>query len=133
MEPMYSNFSWESSEPVGFFIALTNFRSLFTRILPEGTSGIYCVVTATNKRNGKKGRWQRHDDTTSCSGSMTFRLDGPEASFLGYDDLHTGYDDYEQVFAIELYESTTDELCVHDLHIYPSHAFHESYQTNGPA
>jgi hypothetical protein len=115
MEPMYSNFAWENSEPVGFLVALTSFRNLFTRLLPEGTNGIYCVVT------------------DSCGGTMTFRLDGPEATFLGYNDLHIGYEEYEQTFPIEFYESMTEELCAHELHIYPSELFVQKYQTNSPA
>lgn len=71
--------------------------------------------------------------TDSCGNSMTFRLDGPETTFLGYDDLHEGYDEYEQVIQLELYENVTEELCVHDLHIYPSVTFEKTYQTNSPA
>lgn len=115
MEPMWSDFDWKNSEPVGFLIALTSFRNLFTRLLPRRTKGIYCVLKDT------------------CDGAMTFRLDGPEATFLGYEDLHQGYDEYEHVLPIELYDSLAEELCVHDLHIYPSDAFVQTYQTNSPA
>lgn len=116
MEPMYSDFDWQNSEPVGFFIALTSFRNLFSKLLPEGTNGIYCFI----------------EDSCGSTG-MTFRLDGPEVTFLGYGDFHNGYDEYEQVVQMELYETVTEELCVHQLHIYPSDAFVQSYSTNSPA
>lgn len=114
MEPMFANFT-SGAEPVGFLLALTSFRNLFTRLLPEGTNGIYCVVTDT------------------CGNAMTFVLNGPDAIFLGYDDVHEGYEEYHEQSLMEIYESDTEELCVHELHIYPSAVFQEQYQTNKPA
>ena len=126
MEPMYTNFTNPNSENpnqaqednaelVGFMIALTSYRNLFTRLLPEGADGVYCVVTDT------------------CGIKMTFELNGPEAIFLGYDDLHEGLEEYESTIPLELYERTdAEELCVHDLHIYPSRKFQQSYQTRKP-
>lgn len=114
MEPMLSNFSG-SPDPVGFMLALTSYRNLFTRLLPEGANGIYCVLTDT------------------CGIAMTFLLNGPHAEFIGYDDYHDGLDEYERVVTLELYQNYTEELCVHDLHIYPSITFQQSYETNKPA
>ena len=123
MEPMYTNFTnpsnpedaaKDNAELVGFMIALTSYRNLFTRLLPEGANGLYCVVT------------------DSCGIKMTFELNGPEAVFLGYDDLHEGLEEYESTVPLELYERDADELCVHDLHIYPSKRFQQSYNTRKP-
>jgi hypothetical protein len=114
MEPIFANFSGVQ-EPVGFILALTPYRNLFTRLLPEGHSGIYCVVTDT------------------CGNSMTYELNGPEATFLGYHDVHNGYDEYHEQSQMELYEKGAEELCVKDLHIYPSATFESGYQTNKPA
>ncbi|KAL3920659.1 MAG: hypothetical protein SGILL_003151 [Bacillariaceae sp.] len=114
LEPMLANLTGDQ-EPVGFLLALTSFRNLFTRLLPEGSNGIYCVL----------------EDT--CGNKMTFLLNGPEALFLGYEDLHEGYEEYEEQFQIELYKSTAPDLCAHTLHIYPSVTFEQSYQSNKPA
>lgn len=114
MEPLLSNFTG-STEPVGFVLALTSFKNLFSRLLPEGANGIYCVVKDT------------------CGKNMTFLLNGPDVEFMGWDDHHRGFEEYEQVIQLELYENYTKGLCVHVLHIYPSATFQESYETNKPA
>jgi hypothetical protein len=113
MEPILSNFTG-SEEPVGFIMGLTSFKNFFTRLLPEGANGIYCVMNDT------------------CGTSMTFLLNGPEVEFLGYADLHEGLDEYERVVHVELYQNSTEELCVHDLFIYPSQAYMQSYESNKP-
>lgn len=113
MEPMLANFSGVQ-EPIGFLIALTSYRNLFTRLLPEGINGIYCVVTDT------------------CGNNMTFVLNGPEAIFLGYVDAHEGYEVYHEEIRMEIYKGNAEELCVHTLHIYPSATFEMSFQSNKP-
>ena len=114
LEPMMANLTGEQ-EPVGFLLALTSYRNLFTRLLPEGTNGIYCVVTDT------------------CGNAMTFLLNGPEAVFLGYNDLHEGYEECHEEYQMEFYKADAPELCVHTLHIYPSATFQQKYQSNKPA
>ena len=66
---------------------------------------------------------------------MTFLLNGPEAIFLGYNDTHQGYEEYHEQFTMELYQHAegVEELCVHELHIYPSATFENTYSTNKPA
>jgi hypothetical protein len=114
MEPLLSNFTG-SPDPVGFVLALTSYKNLFSRLLPMGANGVYCVLS------------------NNCGVTMTFLLNGPEAVFLGWEDLHEGFEEYEHVVQLELYKNYTKELCVHDLHIYPSATFQESYETNKPA
>mmetsp|Transcript_20032 Transcript_20032/g.35262 ORF Transcript_20032/g.35262 Transcript_20032/m.35262 type:complete len:1107 (-) Transcript_20032:235-3555(-) len=115
MEPMYSNYT-EQEEPVGFLLALTSYRNLFTRLLPDGVNGMYCVITDT------------------CGNAMTFVLNGADAVFLGYDDVHEGYEEYEIAFPLELYEHEDVEgLCAHEIHIYPSFTMVTAYKTNNPA
>lgn len=100
---------------VGIVLALTSFRNLLTRLVPEGTNGIYAVITGNE----------------ACERNMTFILNGPIGVFLGYEDLHEGLDEYERTIDMELYNNaTSDALCRHQLHIYPSVAYIESYNTS---
>lgn len=114
MEPLFSNFS-RAQNPVGFLLALAPYRNFFLHLLPEGTRGIYCVVQDT------------------CGNILTLELNGAGAIFLGYDDFHKGYDEYHEQSRLELYENDALEICVKDLHIYPSLDFESTYQTNKPA
>lgn len=117
LERVYSNFT-EEPETIGFLLALTSFRNLFTRLLPEGANGIYAVVTGSE----------------ACGSNFTYLLEGPNATFLGYDDFHElALEDYLEGLPLELYTNVTDDLCYHELSLYPSAAFQESYQTNKPA
>jgi hypothetical protein len=113
MEPMLANLTGED-EPVGFLLALTSYRNLFTRLIPEDANGIYCVVSDT------------------CGNDMTYELNGPEARFLGYEDFHEGYEDYHEQIEIVHYKNRVEELCLPTLHIYPSATFEKDHQTNKP-
>jgi hypothetical protein len=116
MEQVYVDFG-RGKEVAGFVLALTSYRNLFTRLVPEGTEGIYAVVTGT----------------PACGRNLTFLLKGEAAEFLGYEDLHeTALDDHGRSFPMELYEEVSDDLCRHDLTLYPSKAYRESYNTNKP-
>jgi len=107
----------EGKETVGIVVALTSFRDLFTRLIPDGKKGIFCVITGT----------------LACERNMTFLLQGSEAEFVGYDDLHDkGYDEYKHSFPLEMYNATIDDLCLHHVHIYPSTIYKQSFQTNTP-
>lgn len=116
MERVHADFG-QGQEVVGIVLALTSFRNLFTRLIPESKSGIFVVIAGTE----------------ACGQDLTFRLDGPQAIFLGYDDLHEeGFDEYEASIPMELYNNTADSLCRHQLKIYPSAAYQQSYDTNRP-
>ena len=117
MEPVFANFSSEQSEPIGFVMGLTSFRHLFEDILPPGADGIYCVLTGSS----------------ACGTNITYLINGPEAIFIGYHDLHEGLDEYEASIQLELYDTITENLCVHDLHIYPSPGLEELHQTSKAA
>jgi hypothetical protein len=116
MEQVHVDFG-KGKEVAGFVLAVTSFRNLFTRLVPEGTLGIYAVVTGT----------------PACERNMTFLMTGEDAQFLGYEDLHDPIlDDHARSIPMELYEAVTDDLCVHDLTLYPSKAYRESYSTSKP-
>ena len=119
MHPVQVDFG-EGKEIAGFVLALTSFRNLFTRLVPEGTQGIFAVITG----NG------------ACGRNMTFLLKGEVAEFLGYDDLHEAepmLEEYKYSIPMELLEDDhPDSVCLHELNIYPSAAFRTSYDTNKP-
>lgn len=115
MEPVYDNFT-ENPERIGFLLAVTPWRNLFDRQIPQGRNGVVCVVTDT------------------CGNAFTFVLNGPKAELLGFEDLHDrNMENYGHSVPIEMYKSVVDEMCVHQLHIYPSATLQESYSTNKPA
>eukprot|EP00536_Pseudo-nitzschia_multiseries_P010553 jgi/Psemu1/243039/estExt_Genewise1.C_3250021 len=127
MERVFADFDTDTtkSEPIGFVLGLSSYRHLFERILPEGRAkGIYCVLEGTTEACGGTG--------TTATGTITYLIDGPEAVFVGYGDLHNKeMDEYEAtIHRLELYDTITESVCVHDLHIYPTPEFKAAYTTN---
>jgi hypothetical protein len=115
MEPVYSAFE-EDPELVGFLVGVTAFSNLLDRLLPKGTKGIVGVIK------------------DQCGDAITYELNAAKATFLGAGDLHDSkFDKYERVSPMELYETTFEGRCAHDLYIYPSATFKETYETKYPA
>jgi hypothetical protein len=115
MEPVYSAFE-ESPELVGFLVGVTSFGNLLDRLLPSDVNGIVCVIR------------------DACGNNITFELNGLVSTYLGAGDLHDpNFDKYEQSTPMELYASTFEGRCAHELFIYPSAAFKEAYSTKYPA
>jgi hypothetical protein len=118
MNPVQVDFG-KGKETAGFVLALTSFRNLFTRLVPEGTRGIFAVVTGNE----------------ACGRNMTFLLKGEVAEFLGWEDLHETdpiLEEHKYSTPMEIYEDAPDAVCQHILNIYPSAAFRSSYDTNKP-
>jgi hypothetical protein len=80
LQPIFGSVEAYFSSPsfvVGFVVAVMDWKSLFSDILPSGINGINVVV--------KDG----------CGYAMTYVINGPEAVFLGEGDLHgSKYDSY---------------------------------------
>jgi hypothetical protein len=115
MEPVYSAFE-KSPELVGFLVGVTSFGNLLDRLLPSGVNGIVCVIK------------------DQCGDAITYELNSLKATYLGAGDLHDSkFDKYERSTPMELYETTFEGRCAHDLYIYPSATFREIYSTNYPA
>ena len=114
MEPVYVSFEPDAAM-VGVLLAVTAWENLFNNIVPEGVNGIHCLVKDT------------------CGNEMTFELRGPKPVFLGNEDFHdTHFDDYKRNGKLEKYDLEPDELCVHELFVYPSKEFRDSYNTKQP-
>jgi hypothetical protein len=114
MEPVYSAFE-EDPELVGFITGVTALSDLLDSILPEDALGIVCVIK------------------DSCGGAITYELNGLESTYLGAGDLHdTSFDKYERSCPMELYNTTFERHCAHDLYIYPSVTFRVNFDTKYP-
>jgi hypothetical protein len=116
MEPVYSAFE-ESPELVGFLLGVTSFKNIMDNAVEEGANGIVCVIS------------------DSCrSRDMTYLLNGPVSTFLGYGDLHDkNFEDYMHSVQLEAYETIVEGVCLHELKVYPSATFRATYETNNPA
>jgi hypothetical protein len=68
----------------------------------------------------------------SCNKSITYQIDGPQVTFLGYGDgFHDQrYNVYERKGAFTPYESSTG--CDFLIHIYPTQQFEAAYRSNDP-
>lgn len=112
---VYDSFS-DNQTAVGILVALMPHDSLLNFFLPDATEGIICVFR------------------DSCGHVFTYQLNGHQAIFLGYDDFHDpAYDRFERIATLDHYEIVHDGLCQHDIHVYPSSMFEESYTTSKPA
>jgi hypothetical protein len=115
MEPVYSAFE-EDPELVGFLVGVTSFSNLLDRLLPKGADGIVCVIK------------------DKCGDAITYKLNGPKANYIGAGDHHDSkFDKYERSAPMEFYDSTFEGRCAHDIYIYPSVTFRETYDTKYPA
>jgi hypothetical protein len=116
--PVHKEFVEKDPETVGMLIGVTAFGNLLDRLLPEGRDGIIAVLS------------------DSCGNIMSFELSSGKAAFLGYEDLHEHeFEEYERYEPnIEMYEDEdVDGLCVHDLRVYPSSKFLQTFKSNIPA
>jgi hypothetical protein len=115
MEPVYSAFE-KNPELVGFLVGVTTFGNLLDKLLPAGAKGIVCVIK------------------DACGNHITYELNGLQSTYLGAGDLHDpNFDKYERSTPMELYETTFEGRCAHELYIYPSVTFRETYETKYPA
>jgi hypothetical protein len=114
-EPVYDIFS-KDAKIVGILLAASPFDFLLNNVLDDDAEGVVCVIN------------------DGCGTVMTYEINGPNVTFLGYEDLHDpNYDEFEHHAKLELYESVVDDLCFHEIHVYPSLTFAQDYYTAQPA
>mmetsp|Transcript_6696 Transcript_6696/g.18744 ORF Transcript_6696/g.18744 Transcript_6696/m.18744 type:complete len:1206 (-) Transcript_6696:178-3795(-) len=117
--PTMDEDEYENVEPWGFIVAAIPWDAYFTNLLPESINGITVVLHNT------------------CGEHYTYRLNGPEAVFVGAGDLHDRHYNslgVQTVFAEFLtYDfSETLEHCEYDIRLYPTSDFEEEYRTSKP-
>lgn len=67
-----------------------------------------------------------------CGSSFTFRIDGPNVTFIGPGDLHDPHYDHLAI-SVNATEIRTPEQCRYVMNLYPSQDFEDQYRTNRPA
>ncbi|CAB9523056.1 Receptor-type guanylate cyclase gcy [Seminavis robusta] len=131
--PMFNNLESvqldleERQQFVGTFVYVFFWRVLIRDILSPESKGI--IVVFSNE----------------CGPSFTYRLDGPEATFLGGGDLHDASYDYlgKHMTLHEAMETTksssytgiplSEKFCPRAIHLYPSKDMEDEYMTSDPA
>jgi len=116
MSPVYDSFN-ENRSLAGVIYGILPWDSYLTELLPPGIDGIIAVLK------------------NSCGQSFTFRIDGPEAFFIGNGDLHDSkYDQivHEVPFGQDFLgeETKTYRQCFYTLLIYPSQEFEDTFASN---
>jgi CHASE domain len=121
MNPVYSSLKHNHDQDgmVGLLVAVVSWETYFSNILHDGNDGMVVVLD------------------NACGEHFTYRIDGPEAIFLGRGDLHDPqYHEFEirTPFApfLKLNQSSTQEHCEYDLRIYPSTSLENRYITMKP-
>ena len=105
---------------VGFVAGTWPWDPIFSRLLPEGTNGVYAVLS------------------NSCAQVVTYRISGPTAFFLGEGDLHETKYDYLKSslsftgFGISTEESRRVGQCDYFLDVFPSEEYRKDYDDNRP-
>lgn len=93
--------------------------SRLKNLLPDSVKGMYCVVQNT------------------CNQTVTYRIDGGEATYLGEGELQNmKYDDLAVYVDLNLQvhpkAASTPGHCMYSMKIYPSEDFEDDYKTNTP-
>lgn len=116
--PIHENPDDMESEVVAVICSGIAWDNSLLNLLPEEIRGLYVVIQ------------------NSCGQKFTFLLNGPDATFLGSDDLHdTRFDHMVKTFyfhpeeAVSAYESTEGH-CIYYMHIYPSDEFRDIWDDN---
>jgi Adenylate and Guanylate cyclase catalytic domain len=121
LQPVFETINDPTSRPRALLIASIAWDRYLIDLLPQGTSGIMCVLK------------------NSCGQSFTYKLDGNEAFYLGPGDLHDPNYDHTEV-AIPFYSSISTNTtipplpgqCLYTYHIYATDELKASYETKIP-
>jgi hypothetical protein len=110
--PVYNELG-DDAELAGVIVAGMRWHSYFQNVIPEGINGIIVVVQNT------------------CDQKFSYRIDGPEVTYLGPQDYHDpSHQDYEVEASFTAFTSIAD--CVYSFHVYPTEELIETYQTDRP-
>lgn len=122
LSPVYDSFEGTRTRDniIGFLVAVLPWDSYFSNLLPNSVKGMDVVLHNT------------------CGNHFTYRINGPNAVFVGEGDLHEKAYDYLEVDTpfspfLEHEFSENNEHCEYDLRIFPSAKLHAEYTTTKPA
>ena len=113
VQPVYENFE-PDSKIVSFLTAAMTWTFFGDILSDDKADGI--ILTLENL----------------CAPSFSFRIDGPNVTFLGQGDHHDPEYDYLEI-AVNATDIRTPEDCRYIMHLYPSKVFEDQYRTNRPA
>lgn len=119
VQPIHANTDHDSAI-VGTLVSSVAWGVFFTDLVREGNQGMVCVLKNT------------------CGDSLTYKIEGELASFMGLGDFHDSkYDEYELVAELtpflELDSDTTPGYCEYQVHIYPSSQIEVNHISSSPA
>lgn len=109
-----------SSDIVAMFAVATAWDVSMLNLLPDNVKGMFAVLKNT------------------CNQTVTYRIDGADANYLGEGELQNkNYDDMALFVDLNLQvhpnASTTPGHCQYSMTIYPSQDFEHDYVTSTPA
>ena len=126
LNPIYDSFDKDKRNLRAFSVGVLPWEALFSGLLPVEVQGVVSVVK------------------NSCGQTMTFVIDGPNATFLGQGDLHeTRFSglhedtDFTELWSDENINELTQPAaqggnCLYSASIYPSAEFRSEFITNRP-
>jgi hypothetical protein len=108
-----------AANKIAFLFSVWAWDPYFDNFLPIGDNGVIAVLVGT------------------CGDYLTYRIDGPKSTFVGYGDLHDKkYDGMERAsdFAPVLRNNVTTvhTQCFYDLNLYPSRDMEDAYRSRSP-
>jgi hypothetical protein len=110
--PVYNRLG-DGAKIAGILFAYMPWHSYFLNVIPEGINGILVVVQNT------------------CNQTFSYRIDGPEVTYLGPQDHHDpDHDEFEVEASFTAFTSVAD--CVYSFHVYPTEELIDAYKTNRP-
>ncbi|CAB9496580.1 Receptor-type guanylate cyclase gcy [Seminavis robusta] len=122
--PVFDSFNTTTRKAVAMMTAIVHWRSYFRNILPDNVNGIDVVLD------------------NSCDGFFTYQIHGDEAFVVGVGDHHNPkFDEWRRDGFIDgsiLHDGTASGLklhkdgCQYSIHLYPSQAFYDKYNTDTP-
>ena len=117
--PVRANF--DADAPIVAFVAgITPWDLYLSRLLPEGTNGVYAVLS------------------NSCAQVVTYKINGPTAVYLGEGDLHeTKYDNLRDTLSFTAFGLSTEASrragqCDYFLDVYASDEYRSDYDDKRP-
>jgi len=120
IQPIFERLNDPDSRLVGLMHGRVSWDKYLIGLLPEGVSGMYCVLK------------------NSCGGAYTYKLDGRKAIFLGQGDYHEQeYDGTEYIIQLDDYlfpnvTTNTPGHCMYSFITYSSTEYRESTMSNIP-
>ncbi len=118
VQPIFDDASDRKSTIVGSIVASVSWNTFFSDLVRPENSGMICVLK------------------NSCGDTLTWKLNGGLATFLGDGDFHDrDFDEYAYVSKLTAFlttNSSTPGFCEYQVNIYPTSEIESKYISNAP-